>query len=113
MIPRAKDKFFTLVKKLKQLTEQDKIRWGKSADSDGYLFSFPNYSVLLHIDAGIIYLDIYDETGLLIDQTSRNELALEDLRLADDLTALYDTAKYQSLGVDKALDSILSNLDEF
>lgn len=112
------DKVRSFIEKLAARTEQGKVSWERTADDGVYQASFPNYTV--HVltrhnperrDETDYVLQIKDEDGAVIEDVSDETLSI---RTGDPISkimgAMFRQARRKALGVDKAVDAILSAL---
>lgn len=107
------DKYYALVDRLISKTNQEAVDWKESGFPNGFQVSFPNYSLILseqEDDVGSVdyVVRIIDSNGTVIDRFSDADLGGEYFSR---MSELYQRARRQSLGVDKALDEILSELE--
>lgn len=95
----------SLVARLLDKTRAGEIAWRESARPGEYSVSFPNSSIGIVNDKGHCLVRVYNEAGLLIDETlvKRNP-SLEQLM---DLLHL---ARRQALRVDETLQELLKEL---
>jgi hypothetical protein len=135
-------KFWDLIRKVLDRTVKDSLGWEKTPKSNTFQAAFPNFSVSIaefdgpSPDSDPIYLfAIYDESGKRLDSVSDMWLAkaleptnatsgslMESLlraadqvpagKVFDTMSTLYKEARRTALGVDEALDQILSSLAE-
>jgi hypothetical protein len=108
----ANDKYAQIVDRLIYKTNQREIEWKEGVYPGAFQVSFPNYSLTLipregQDDTTDYIIGIIDSDGHTIDTFS-------DVDLGGDYYAkmaeLYQNARRQALGVDKALDEILDEL---
>ena len=94
-------------------TASNELEWKEGVYSASFQVSFPNYSLTLSENqrerGGYDYvISILDADGSIIDTFS-------DIDLGEGyyskMVELYQNARRQALGVDKALDEILNELD--
>jgi hypothetical protein len=106
------NKYLQIVDRLIYKTNQRDIEWKEGVYPGAFQVSFPNYSLTLapcegeHGDTDYV-IAVIDSDGNTIDTFS-------DVDLGGDyfpkLAELYQNARRQALGVDKALDEILDEL---
>jgi hypothetical protein len=104
----TEEKLAEILKLLLDKTLSGEITWEQGVNDKEFVTPFADLSVGIRGPEGNVDLAIYNEMGAVIetfDQTTANRFELythlEDLLLA---------ARRNSLGVDKALDSILTTL---
>jgi hypothetical protein len=109
----ANEKYQKIVDRLIDRTAKRQIEWKEGVNSGVFQVSFPNYSLILGqhdmVTGSFDYIiSIIDADGNTIDTFS-------DIDLGGDyypkMGELYQNARRQALGVDKALDEILDELD--
>ncbi len=115
-------KFAMLVEKLYNKTIDGDIEWEKTDIEGVFQASFPNYSIRLSTEkihyqeddtiTEYYYFNIYNSEGKLIESTDNYQLSdsLEDSY--DKMEKMYHIARRRSLGVEKAIDDLLSELDD-
>ena len=120
----ADSKYWTLIQRLHSGTLKRKITWEPTSQDGVFQASFPGYSVLISEsapdhDKPLQYLKIVNADGELIEAVNDEQIrpdSPEDSAFVL-MTDTYNSARSQAMGIDKALDSILSNLakgdDEF
>ncbi len=110
-------KIAELVQKLHEKTLANKVNWERTEGSNALQVSFTAYSVRLVLQRGsggedIYVIRIFDAAGNLVESATDDDL---DEELPDSYTMMeemFETARRKALGVDKALDDIISQLDE-
>src|SRR5688500_18376387 len=114
------EKYATLFKRLREQTAQGKVTWEPSNKKGYFTASVPEYSVLLSLslrdDADVpdVVMHLADAAGNIIDSVRDIQLKEHfdnETAFYRDIMDLYETAKRQANGIDKALDSILEQLD--
>lgn len=110
-------KFAMLVRKLHEKTIGAELEW-EPTDEDGvFQVAFPEFTIRVSMhqvsDVDVYYLiSIHDSRGNLIEQVNDEQLK-EDIPDSYVLMkAMYEAARRKALGVDEALDNILSQLEE-
>jgi hypothetical protein len=114
----TEQKMLKLVQRLHAKTAAGQVPWEQTATEDVFQASFPNYVVRIFRKPGSsaepdYLLTIRDAVGKLIESTSDvaiNE-AISDAKAFTLMKELHDMARRQVFGVDKALDSLLSELE--
>ena len=122
-MPSIEEKLWNLVTRLLQKTRLGELNWEATAERTVYQLSFPKYTVRLweaasqqDVEANDFVIAVYNEMGKQIEKAS--DVALADATGSSDVSAfqamkeLHDLARHRALGVDDALDSLLSSLDE-
>ncbi|MGE5270661.1 MAG: hypothetical protein ACM3JG_13420 [Thiohalocapsa sp.] len=115
-------KYLQLLDRLIQKTDAGELAWEETAAGDAFQVSFPNYAVILseaETPTTIDYVvELVNADGRIIDRFSDVTLERTDPssqrggpRHFDRMKALFEVARRQALGVDKALDEILRELD--
>jgi hypothetical protein len=113
----AADKYQQLVERLAVKTDQGEVYWKEAAGPDTFQISFPNYSLTLssqNRQGSILYvISILNSEGRTVDSFSDEDLDGDGRggRYFTMMGELYHNARRQALGVDKALDEILGQLD--
>ena len=110
------DKAGELVDALYEKTISGQINWEESEVPDAYQVSFPHYSVVIFTkhneehNATDYCLQIINEDGTIIETFC--DLDFEGIipKAYDKLKEIHNVARRQVLGVEEALDTILSNL---
>jgi hypothetical protein len=114
----AEGKLGNLVHVLQQHTNEQKIIWEKTVNEDVFQVAFSNY--IVHIgyrlfDTQIEYfIRILDDYNAIVEEATDIDLQSElggARQSYKTMEALYGSARSQAMGVDKAIDSILSNLE--
>jgi hypothetical protein len=113
------DKVRLFVEKLAQKTEEGKVSWERTADEGMFQAAFPNYTVQVfsrvNRDETVDYVvQIRDEDGVVIEEATEEVLKVGkyDRDTLELLAKMFRNARRKALGVDKAVDSILSVLTE-
>jgi hypothetical protein len=109
-----------IVDLLAKKTEDNEIEWKESPISDIYQVSFANYSLTIsevynsRQDVTDYVVSILNSEGNMVDSFSDVDLDKSSggTRYLSILRDLYQNARRQALGVDKALDEILKELDD-
>jgi hypothetical protein len=109
------DKYQQLIDQLLAKTERGSLEWRETAEPDTFLSSFSNYSVILtrreHAPNYFVHIiSILNSEGKKVD-TFCDDMGW-DPGYKQQLTDLYERARRQALGADKALDEILTQLKE-
>jgi hypothetical protein len=104
-----------LINNLHRLTLQNKLEWRQTERDDVFQVSFPDYAVRLSVrqsrqqsDALEYVVSLVNDVGDMIDQVGDEDF--EDRSNYGVLKEMYEMARRSALGVDQALDSILSQL---
>jgi hypothetical protein len=116
------NKLIKMIGLLQRRTDEQKISWEQAVDEDVYQTAFPNYTVQLgykesSTQFGDIdyFIRILDEDNKIVEEATdvdlHNELVNEDMNTYKVMENLYKSARRQAMGVDKAINSILSELE--
>ncbi|MBM4326836.1 MAG: hypothetical protein FJ118_06690 [Deltaproteobacteria bacterium] len=115
-MPQIERKFKELVMKLHARTQQGEIPWETTAGPDTFQVAFPDYSVSLSLDEDgwkVTYvLSIRNDQGNIIE-VIRSDMEGEisdEYGLQKAMKELYEQARRQALGVEKAIDDLLGHL---
>ena len=98
-------------------TKNEAIKWHQTQQSDIFQAFFPNHSVQITYEKLIYptktkyYLSIYNEEGELIEDISEDDTSIDNTNLL--LAEVYQTARRQAMGLDQAINDILSDLPPF
>lgn len=112
------EKIVSLVTKLYNQTSGNKLKWVETAVKSEFQASFPNYSVHVKYETdpdnsrNYYYLVILNEEGDIIDVVGDYDIEEFTGVSSDILRRLFEEARRSALGVNAAVDSILSALDE-
>ena len=115
------EKIARLVKVLSNQTKDQELKWNETETEGIYEISFKNYSVRLSKNQKfneiiqdfepIIILELANQNGEIIEQITDENLG----KLIHDpygtMKEMYETARRQAMGVESALDEILSLID--
>jgi hypothetical protein len=111
----------TLITKLHEKTMTEEVYWEKTSKEGLFMATFPGYSVRIATRQNMSQPDevdyifaIYDEQGALIERIDDIELqaANKEFKAYKILAEIYDKARRKALGVDKAIEVIISELDK-
>ena len=116
------NKLIKMIGLLQRRTDEQKISWEQAVDEDVYQTAFPNYTVQLgykesSTQFGDIdyFIRILDEDNKIVEEATdvdlHNELVNEDMNTYKVMENLYKSARRQAMRVDKAINSILSELE--
>lgn len=107
-----------LIQKLHANTVNGKVKWERTTSSNVFQASFSNYALRISVkqessEAPDYYLYIKDEQGITVESTSDTDIeqAIPGSGAYKLMGALHEMARRQALGVDKALDSLLEELE--
>jgi len=108
-----------LVRLLHAKTQAGELQWERTAYLNNFQSSFPSYVVRVSMkqgeaDAGPdYYVAIRDQEGTLIERAGDADIerAVPNSRAFVLMGELYSMARRQALGVNQALDSLLSELE--
>ena len=95
----------SLVARLLDKTRAGEIAWRESARPGEYSVSFPNSSIGIVNDSGRYLVRLYNESGLLIDETM-----VKRQPVLQQMTDLLHLARRQALRVDETLQELLKEL---
>jgi hypothetical protein len=109
------EKLIVLIRRIFEKTKAGELRWQPTSDPNVFALSFPHYSVSLERVP-----DTEDTIESFIFRISNDEgQTIEELNsfLASnygfgELRELFDRVRRNAMGLDKALDDLLSELDE-
>lgn len=101
-------RFVTL---LYEKTLNGELNWEPTETEDVYQCAFPNYSVRISERGADYVVTIYNEQGTVIEEMTDVTLKDEIDNSFEKMRQIYDTARRVAMGVDKALDDLLSYLD--
>jgi hypothetical protein len=112
------EKYLRLVSLLIKRTNENTAQWEPTSRDGVFALSLPDYTVRISIvrggdDTQDVTFQIVNSEGTLIDTFTDNDAAagLSDKTPAyRDISNLYDQARRQALGVDKALDQLIEEL---
>lgn len=104
------EKFHRLTDRLLSLTEQGKLLWQPTAHDRSFACAFADYSVRI-TESGFLEplyrLELSDGVGRPLESVSSAEEGLDKV-----LCQLYELARRQALGADKAVEDLLSQLEK-
>ncbi len=109
-----------LVQKLYRRTDDGSVEWEATEIEGVFQAPFPEYTVRLsmqspdgHVPGSEDYvLSIFDARGLEIEEVSDVDLAEDLADSYEVMRHLYRAARRKAMGVDQALDSLLSSLGQ-
>jgi hypothetical protein len=109
----ANDKYYKILERLINKTENGELEWKEGVYPETFQVAFSNYSLTVGQRSGeddtLDYvISIRDASGNVIDTFSDVDLGSGYFKTMGEL---YENARRQALGVDKALDEILNDLD--
>jgi hypothetical protein len=111
---KTDEKLLKLVQKLLEKTNAGETRWEETVRPDTFQASFPNHVVWIstHQNSGAddYVISILNEVGVAIESADDNALskAFPQSKVFETMRELYGLARRGALGVDAALDSLLS-----
>ena len=107
-----------LVQRLHAKTQAGELQWEKTATANVFQAAFPSYVVRLSVQTGVgggtdYYVSIRDDAGNLIEQASDVTInsVMRGSKVFELMSELYSMARRKAMGVDKALDSLLTELE--
>lgn len=115
---RVEEKMLNLVLKLHAKTKEGQIKWERTASSNIFQYAFPSYVVRISVkqgdaDAPDYYITVKDSDGTTIESASDVSIgrAFPNAKVFATMEELFTLARREALGVDQALDSLLSELE--
>lgn len=111
-------KIAKLVHALEVQTENGSLQWGTTEKSDMFQASFPRYSVRLYtknnnpIEFDYV-LQILNDLGEIVEEVSDPDLVDVMQNPYSKMRDLHESARRSAMGVESALDEILSFLEPF
>jgi|HubBroStandDraft_6_1064221.scaffolds.fasta_scaffold2912755_1 hypothetical protein len=108
----TEEKTLQLVQRLYSKTKSGEMAWERTTGAGVYQVAFPNYTVKVSARGSDYVITILDESGSVLESVSDVDLAKasKDTKAAYQwMSDLYESRR-QALGVDSALDSLLSEL---
>jgi len=109
------ERIVKLIERLHQRTMDGKITWEQTNIEGVFQIAFPEYSLKIsksessHDYSISIFLQIYNKDGILIEGVHDGQLM--PMIPFSTMEELYYNARRTAMGVDKAIDDILSELD--
>ena len=108
-------KLADFMKRLHKNTLDGTISWQETFEDDKYQISFPKYTlqILMNEDStgDISYIvQIFNEEGKLIEDISDYDISNEIPHGFVMMKEIYERARSQAMGLDKALDDIMTYL---
>lgn len=117
------EKHVKLFELLHARTKEGNLNWADTVDKGTYIVSFTSFSVEIsreqnenHFESDIV-LNIRNSDGDFVERVRDSELAdyleasgIDRAKFFSRAEALYQMARREALGADKALDSILTDL---
>ena len=108
-----------LAQLLGKKTKDGELQWKRTERDEVFQHAFPDYSVRIHheheplFDQDDYVLTIYNQEGLIIERFTNGDLQREGLPEAyNSMQEMYNTARRSAMGIDKALDDLLTYLDD-
>jgi len=127
MTHRSTTKLIKISNALLTQTKQGRLTWTSTENLDVFEVNFPDYSIRIahRLDRrttqtmgelGTYHkIEIYNNEGMPIEVATSDQMKHEGIPEAENITEvlaeLYGLAKEQALGVDSALDELLSRLN--
>jgi hypothetical protein len=118
------EKLIQIVRRLLRLTQEGKLNWSEDPNSMSFTVSFPSYSLSISSEDDVfnpdnrsVFIKIYNSEGGLIEAVSDEEFpgdtfVKEQKTPYKVLYELHQNARRRAIGIDAALDSILSEFPE-
>jgi hypothetical protein len=96
---------------------QGKLAWEETERPKTFQVAFSQSAVRISERAGEddtddIWISVFDEQGRLLEEFSDVDLKNEVQSVYSKMYELYEAARRAALGVDKALDSLIDELDD-
>ena len=117
----SKEKYTRIVRGLFDRTMSGQLNWVLSFEDGVYQADFPNHSLQImrwindDMVGDDIIIKIKNKEGMLIESFSDVNIDSADIPGNDSsftyMNKIYETARRQALGVDKALDEIIDDLE--
>lgn len=115
------DKLLILLSKLEERTDQGSVTWEITSNENQFQTVIGNYILrLLEVSGDFspepdYVLRIQDHDGAIIESISDTELHQmnPDYQAFQVMSKVFRLARRSAMGVDKAIDSIISELDDF
>jgi hypothetical protein len=116
----AYEKIIVLLKTIQQRTDQGRIVWAETSKSGIYQASFPKNQVWIGMrqgdeQQGVVYVfGIHNENGTLIEEITHEDVTPEmggGKEAFKFMKDLFEAARRRAMGVDQAIDDILSDLN--
>lgn len=118
----VEEKILKIVRHLYATTREGNVAWEKTTSRTAFQTAFPGYTVRIWLregmeqpDAQDVVVAVYDAIGTKLEEATDVDLqkiAPEGAQVYSMMLELYDLARRQALGVEKALDTLLSTLEE-
>jgi hypothetical protein len=113
------DRLIKMLYLLKERTENKKISWEETVNENIYQSAFPKYTIQIGYYSNTdsfskrvdYFIRILDEDNKVIEDAKDDDLKGELDNPFEIMESLYRSARRQAMGVDKALDNILSELE--
>jgi hypothetical protein len=118
-------KYARIVERLVEKTNKGELDWKETPGGSGYQVSFPDYSLIIYETVNGQFpnendylISIVNSEGDVLDHFSDIDLDSAEGRTGSEikyypmLKELYNQVRRQALGVDKALDAILHELED-
>ena len=105
------EKRLAIANKLLERTDRGAVKWEEAAEEKKFLTSFSQYSVAIRKTLSLGWgpdqytISLIDAAGKLLEEVSEKESS------SAVLTTLYQKARREALGVEKALDDVLGSLE--
>lgn len=112
------NKIVNIVKKILEKTNNGSIEWEGTERGDTYQVSFSNFSVRLfprdnpHTPDTDYIIQIINSDGEIVEEVSDEDLKSLLSEAFTKMKQLHELARRQVMGVEGALDAILSELDD-
>jgi hypothetical protein len=107
-----------LIKKLIDLTSKNSLNWEVTDKDDVFQLSFPQYTIRLSLNQSpsspledAYFIKIFNSNGQLVESVNDEDIKEQLPGSFSKLRELHSQARRKSLGVDKAIDDILHELN--
>ena len=105
-------KMALLLDRIEYLTSEGKITWEITEKDDVFQTSFSNFSLRIYKGTTDYYISLHNSEGTLLESASDLDLLPEMADAFMRMQSLYESARGYALGVEQAIDEILSELNE-
>ena len=108
-------KLAKFIERLYNNTLEGKVRWDETSQEDVFQLSFPDYTLKIYDDRDstgntLYILQILNEEGKVIEDISDEDIQDQLTNAFSTMQSLFERARSQAMGLDKALDDIMSYL---
>ena len=103
---------YLLFQKIEKLTLSGNLEWELTEKDNVFQTSFPNFSLRIYRQADDYVISIFNSEGVLFESATDPQLSDFIGDSFNRMRALHEAARGYSLGVEQALDEILTELDK-